>query len=185
MYAPENLSDQARAAIIDPANDVYLSVASAWELWLKHAMKPIVALAAVLNGGGASFLNACNESGIVLLDIRLQHAATAAALPRVHRDPFDRMLIPQAMVEGLTAVTDDPAFRRSKRLCVLAPKRVRSTAKQRSARMRRSLRDHRVLLPQPPAIPKSRPGNGNRARAISSACSVRERQTAVIFCRQP
>jgi PIN domain nuclease of toxin-antitoxin system len=48
----------------------------------------------------------------------LDHAATAAALPPVHRDPFDRMLIAQAIVERLTAVTDDPAFRRYKRLRV-------------------------------------------------------------------
>jgi PIN domain nuclease of toxin-antitoxin system len=117
--APENLSDQALATIIDPSNDVYVSIASAWELWLKHSKKPIVPLAPVLDGGAASFLKACRESGIALLDITLEHAATAAALPRIHRDPFDRMLIAQAMVEGLTAVTDDPAFRRYKRLRVL------------------------------------------------------------------
>ena len=52
--APENLSHEARAAIIDPANDVYISVASVWELWLKHAKKPIVAVAPVLNGGAAA-----------------------------------------------------------------------------------------------------------------------------------
>ena len=116
--APENLSHEARAAIIDPANDVYVSVASAWELWLKHAKKPIVAVAPVLNGGAASFLKACKDSGIALLEITLEHAATAAALPLVHRDPFDRMLIAQAIVERLTTVTDDPAFRRYKRLRV-------------------------------------------------------------------
>ena len=116
--APENLTDEARAAIIDPANDVYISVASAWELWLKRAKKPIVAVAPILNGGAASFLEACKESGIAVLEITLEHAATAAALPLVHRDPFDRMLIAQAIVERLTTVTDDPAFRRYKRLRV-------------------------------------------------------------------
>src|SRR4051794_14915286 len=89
---PENLSDQTRAAIMDPANDVYVSVATAWELWLKHAKKPIVAIAPALKGA-ATFLNACEESGIALLDVTLEHAATAAALPPIHRDPFDRMLI--------------------------------------------------------------------------------------------
>jgi len=71
-----------------------------------------------LNGGAASFLEACKESGIAVLEITLEHAATAAALPLVHRDPFDRMLIAQAIVERLTTVTDDPAFRRYKRLRV-------------------------------------------------------------------
>jgi predicted nucleic acid-binding protein len=45
-------------------------------------------------------------------DITLGHAATASALPRHHRDPFDRMLIGQAMADGLTMVTSDPAFKR-------------------------------------------------------------------------
>ena len=108
--APENLSDQARDAIIDPANDVYVSVASAWELWLKHAKKPIVAVAPALEGGSPSFRNACEESGILLLDITLEHAATATALPPIHRDPFDRMLIAQAQRLGAVLVTRDQAF---------------------------------------------------------------------------
>ena len=117
--APENLTDEVRVAIIDPDNDVFVSLASAWELWVTHAKKPIVALAPVLDGGAAAFLEAVRESGMVLLDITLDHAATAAALPRIHRDPFDRMLIAQAMRERLTLVTRDPAFRRYKGLRIL------------------------------------------------------------------
>ena len=64
-------------------------------------------------------MEAVRESGMVLLEITLDHAATAAALPRIHRDPFDRMLIAQAMRERLTLVTRDPAFRRYKGLRIL------------------------------------------------------------------
>jgi len=117
--APENLSDEARVAIIDPDNDVFVSLASAWELWVKHAKKPIVALAPVLDAGAGAFLEAARESGIALLEITLDHAATAATLPLVHRDPFDRMLIAQATRERLTLVTRDPVFRRYKGLRVL------------------------------------------------------------------
>jgi PIN domain nuclease of toxin-antitoxin system len=117
--APENLSEKARAAIIDPRNEVLVSLASAWELWIKHARKPIVALAPVLDSGSVSFLKAAQESGIGLLDITLAHAATAARLPFVHRDPFDRMLIAQAIAERLTVVTADGVFQRYKRLRVL------------------------------------------------------------------
>ncbi len=117
--APENLSNRARAAIIDPANEVFVSVASAWELWIKNAKKPIRAMGSVLNGGAAAFAEAAAESGITILHITLEHAAASASLPRIHRDPFDRMLIAQAIVEGLTALTDDPVFRQYSRLRLL------------------------------------------------------------------
>jgi len=117
--APGNLSSEARAAIIDPGNDVFVSLASAWELWIKHAKTPIAGFASVLNSGAAGFLAAARESGIALLEITLDHAAAAAGLPRVHRDPFDRMLIAQAMTERLTLVTGDPAFKRYKGLRTL------------------------------------------------------------------
>ena len=109
--SPEKLDDKARSAIIDPDNEVLVSVASAWELWLKHAKKPISALAPVLDGGAPAFLESMRESGIDLLEVTLTHAAAAAKLPPLHRDPFDRMLIAQAIAEKLTIVTTDTAFR--------------------------------------------------------------------------
>lgn len=117
--APENLSDEARAAIINPDNDAFVSLASAWELWLKHSRKPVVGLAPVLDGGAPAFADAVRESGIALLGITLEHAATAAKLPPFHCDPFDRMLIAQAIVEKLTIVTVDPAFKQYPGLRVL------------------------------------------------------------------
>jgi PIN domain nuclease of toxin-antitoxin system len=110
--APENLSDEARAALIDPGNDVFVSVASAWELWIKHARKPMSELAPMLNSGAAGFLGAARESGIEVLDITLEHVAMAAALPPVHRDPFDRMILGQAIADRLTLVTADPVLKR-------------------------------------------------------------------------
>ena len=98
----------------------FVSVASAWELWIKHTKKPIIALAPVLDSGAAAFLKATRESGIAALDITLDHAAKAAALPGIHRDPFDRMLIAQAMAERLTIMTDDTAFKRYKDLRLIA-----------------------------------------------------------------
>ena len=117
--APENLSEEARAAIIDPANDVFVSLASAWELWIKHAREAITALAPVLDRGAGAFLEAVRESDMALLEITLDHAAAAAVLPPVHRDPFDRMLIAQAATERLTIVTRDPVFKRYKGLRLL------------------------------------------------------------------
>lgn len=117
--APERLSDRARAAIIDPDNEVYLSLASAWELWLKHAKKRVDVFASVLDAGASAFLDAAQESGISLLDITLEHASLAASLPPIHRDPFDRMLIAQALTHKLTVLTTDAAFKRYLKIRVL------------------------------------------------------------------
>ena len=110
--APDNLSDEARSALIEPANDVFVSLASAWELWIKHAKKPMKELASVLDAGASGFVHAARESGIELLNITLDHAATAAALPPVHRDPFDRMIAGQAIADRLTLMARDPIFKR-------------------------------------------------------------------------
>lgn len=109
---PKYLTPQAGAALIDPANDLFVSSASAWELWIKHAKKPIKEFAGVLDGGAIAFRDAAMRSGIALLDISLDHAAMVRALPRHHGDPFDRLLIAQAIHEGLTLVTHDAVFNR-------------------------------------------------------------------------
>lgn len=105
--ASKNLGSAARAAIVDPDNEVFVSVASAWELWIKHFKRPI---APMLDGGPPAFVMAARESQILLLDMTLEHAAVAARLPMHHRDPFDRMLIAQAIHENLTLVTHDDTF---------------------------------------------------------------------------
>ena len=118
--APEILSNEARAAFIDPENDAFISVASAWELWIKHAGKPIHAFAPVLDSGALSFLKAARESGIALLDITLEHVATATRLPRIHGDPFDRLIVAQAIMEQLTVVSRDHMLKRYKGFRLLA-----------------------------------------------------------------
>ena len=110
--APALLSDEARAALIDPANDVFVSVVSAWELWIKHARKRMRELAPLVDSGAVGFLDAARESGIELLDITLDHAAAAAALPAVHRDPFDRMIVGQSIADRMIVMTSDPIFKR-------------------------------------------------------------------------
>lgn len=107
--ASPKLTAAARTAIADPQNETFLSIASAWELWIKHAKKPI---APILDGGAPAISLAAQQSGIALLSIALEHAAIAARLPGAHGDPFDRMLAAQAMHEGLTLVTHDDVFDR-------------------------------------------------------------------------
>lgn len=95
------LGTGAREAIA-AAPEVRLSVASVWEMSIKSALGKLSL------PKGADILRELEHDGFVPLPIELQHAVRVADLPALHRDPFDRMLIAQAMFEGLTLVTADP-----------------------------------------------------------------------------
>jgi PIN domain nuclease of toxin-antitoxin system len=86
---------------IRSAEAVLVSAASAWEVGIKAALGKIV-----VNG---SFAEAVADYGFTELPIRFAHAELVRRLPPLHRDPFDRMLVAQAIVEGLTLVTRDRA----------------------------------------------------------------------------
>jgi PIN domain nuclease of toxin-antitoxin system len=88
--------------IIRRADEVFLSAASAWEAAIKASLgklKAVAPMSAVARG-----------YGFRELPISFAHAERIVALPKLHRDPFDRLLIAQALVEGLTIVTQDPEF---------------------------------------------------------------------------
>ena len=111
---PAKLPATARQGILDPANEVLFSAASIWEIAIKtelgradFAVKPEdIARAAV-------------ESGFDELPVSAQHAALTARLPRHHRDPFDRLLVAQAMTEPARLLTVDAALRRYSELVVV------------------------------------------------------------------
>lgn len=101
---PERLPPKARAAIEDSRNDVWVSSAATWEIAIKHALgrmplptSPEVYLPARIA-----------HYGFRELPISVAHTLAVAALPNHHRDPFDRMFVAQAQVEGLTLVSVDP-----------------------------------------------------------------------------
>jgi PIN domain nuclease of toxin-antitoxin system len=97
-----------RDAICDPANEVLVSVISAWEMAIKRSMGKLPVPADL-----ASWLpQQLAHDGYALLDAKLQHVLAVERLPRHHGDPFDRLLIAQAQVEGLTIVTGDAMFDR-------------------------------------------------------------------------
>jgi len=100
--ADEGLNSQAREAIADPDNLVAVSAASAWEISIKQAFGKLTApddLEQQLQAGG-----------FTALPISIAHGIAAGRLPRHHEDPFDRVLIAQAMAEGMTIVTRDKRF---------------------------------------------------------------------------
>lgn len=87
------------AAILDPGNQVYVSAASVWEIEIKRATGRLHA--------SENVIEFVENSGFAELPVTFRHGDSAARLPMHHRDIFDRMLIAQAQVEGLTLVTDD------------------------------------------------------------------------------
>ncbi len=93
------LGATARAAIADGRNVVYVSAASVWEISIKRALGKLVA--------PAEIESVITKTGFRPLPITLAHAEQVATLPPLHADPFDRMLVAQAGLEGLTLATRD------------------------------------------------------------------------------
>jgi PIN domain nuclease of toxin-antitoxin system len=98
------LRARPRATITDPDNDVVVSAATIWEAAIKRALGKLRFETQVL-------LDALSRGGIRVLPITAEHALAAGDLPRHHDDPFDRMLVAQAIAESLTVITRDAWFR--------------------------------------------------------------------------
>jgi PIN domain nuclease of toxin-antitoxin system len=100
---PSQLSAKAVAAISDPENTIFVSLVSIWEIQIKHQLGKLP-LTMALN---AIIERQQRENGIELLPVRLSHILELDKLPLHHRDPFDRLLIAQARIEGLTFISHD------------------------------------------------------------------------------
>jgi PIN domain nuclease of toxin-antitoxin system len=105
--AHKPLKRSVAEAIVDPANEVMVSLASAWELCIKAAVRKLIGDASLLIGSQQKFESVLSESNFRLLDIRAEHVFAVRHLPLHHRDPFDRLIVAQAMAERMTLVTAD------------------------------------------------------------------------------
>lgn len=102
---PSLLTETAREAIEDNANDVFVSAAVAWEIIIKYQAGRLS-----LPLQPATYVPArMSALGFTPLPFTQEHALAVASLPSTHADPFDRMMIAQAQFEGLTLVTRDAA----------------------------------------------------------------------------
>jgi PIN domain nuclease of toxin-antitoxin system len=106
LAGDETLSEAARRAIADPTNAVFVSAASAWEIATKRRLGRLPDVAAIV----ADLDGLIRGQGFAGLPISIRHGQVAGALPGPHRDPFDRMLIAQAMLEGLVLVSNEQPF---------------------------------------------------------------------------
>lgn len=103
VLADKQLSSAARTAIEDPANESYVSMASVWELGIKLSLGKYQLVTPF-----DEFLSLAIEGqGFQRLDIAPAHVVRVSQLPFHHRDPFDRLLIAQAIEESATLVTVD------------------------------------------------------------------------------
>jgi len=99
---PSRLSDAASALISAPENELFFSAASLWEIAIKHGLgrADFKVDARVLRRG-------LLDNGYSELPIGSEHAVAIDSLPPIHKDPFDRILVAQATVEGITLLTVD------------------------------------------------------------------------------
>lgn len=103
----ERLSAEAKRLFRDPANDVRLSSVSAWEIGVKHSYGRLT-----LPRPPSDFLpQARRDFGVRSLALDEEATLQLGKLPALHRDPFDRMLVCQAIQESMTILTPDPLIR--------------------------------------------------------------------------
>ena len=96
------LSQKAKE-IIESSQNVYISAASLWEIAIKYSINKLDIILPNIN----EFIENCIKSTYTILNVESNHIKKIATLPFIHRDPFDRMLIAQAMVEKMTLITCD------------------------------------------------------------------------------
>ncbi|MBP8239342.1 MAG: type II toxin-antitoxin system VapC family toxin [Saprospiraceae bacterium] len=107
-YAENNsaLSPIARQAMDDNTNPCYVSLASFWEMSIKMKLGKLNVKGLLLD----EFMQEVEEHGFTTLDITKAHILNSGTLPLHHRDPFDRLIIAQALVEDWQVITSDDAF---------------------------------------------------------------------------
>jgi PIN domain nuclease of toxin-antitoxin system len=104
VSAPDRLSPRARGLLIDPSNEVFLSSVSGWEITVKYGLGHLP-----LRETPDRFVPAQREAhGVAALALDEESVLQVLRLPALHRDPFDRMLVCQAIVHGLAILTPDP-----------------------------------------------------------------------------
>ena len=106
LFKDRRMSRRACAVVRDASNQVLVSSASAWEITTKHRLGRLDDAAPLV----ADFRGWMIEARFHELPIRSEHATRAGAWDVAHRDPFDRILAAQSVVEGVRLVSRDPVF---------------------------------------------------------------------------
>ncbi|MDQ6773107.1 MAG: type II toxin-antitoxin system VapC family toxin [Candidatus Dormibacteraeota bacterium] len=108
LTGPARLGRDTLEVVRDPNNELLLSAASSWEIAIKYSIGKLP-----LPETPDAYVPArMQTSGVEGLPIEHRHTLRVAALPQYHRDPFDRLLVAQAQLEGLSLITADRVFER-------------------------------------------------------------------------
>jgi len=99
----DKLSSKANVLLSDDSHSLYISIVSAWEVAIKASLGKLYEF----DGGVKAFLAEMEDNPVVFLPVEKQYVAMVEALPFHHRDPFDRLLVATAKVEGMTILTAD------------------------------------------------------------------------------
>ena len=102
----KRLSKRATTELTNPENEFYVSIVSIWEMQIKVMLDKME-----LGGTLSEIVTEQIANGVQILNLDLSHAFQLEKLPDNHRDPFDRMLISQALVENMTVITADKRFK--------------------------------------------------------------------------
>ena len=118
--APEKLPEEIVTALKSAENTVYYSMASVWEVAIKHKIRPVE-----MPVSEETFVERCTEAGLCQLPICAEHVYMVKSLVRPenaprHNDPFDRLLVAQAKTEGMVFVTHDSLIPYYHEKCVMS-----------------------------------------------------------------
>ncbi len=103
LIGEEALSPVAREAIADPANEIFVSAASAWEIATKYRIGRLPEATLI----AADIRGTIAEQGFAELPITIHHGQIAGSLPGIHKDPFDRMLVAQSLTADMAIISND------------------------------------------------------------------------------
>ena len=99
----DNLSDKSKRIVENINNKIYLSVASLWEISIKYSINKLV----LPEEPEVFILNEVYEEELLLLQITPIHALRVHAIPQIHKDPFDRLLITQSITDSIPLISSD------------------------------------------------------------------------------
>jgi PIN domain nuclease of toxin-antitoxin system len=106
LLEPSRLSAQARRSVSNRQNQIWVSAATGWEISTKHRLGKLPGIGPLV----ANLLQEIQQEGFETVSMTFSHACLAGSLTQAHRDPFDRMLAAQSLLENLQLVSADPIF---------------------------------------------------------------------------